>query len=66
MKLTQNELVYARNGITSKAQHLRAFLPFAIDLLSIKPPIFSNFSPIYAPLKRSRELLVMGNQGVGN
>jgi len=31
--LTYNELIYARDGIVSKAQHLRAFLLFAIDFL---------------------------------
>ena len=72
--LTTNELSYASDGIASKAQHLRAFLLFAIDFLSIKTPRFSLIFLLYMPLswktpyleKRSTELLVMWNQGFGN
>ena len=48
--LTTNELSYARNGIASKAQHLRAFSLFAIDFLSIKTPRFSLIFLLYMPL----------------
>ena len=65
---------YARNGIISKAQNLWAFLLFAIDFLSIKTFRFSLIFLLNIPLscktpyseKRSTEILVMGNQGLGN
>lgn len=47
--LTTNKLVCAPDGIASKAQHLRAFLLFAIDFLSIKTPRFSLIFLLYMP-----------------
>lgn len=59
--LTTNELSYARNGIASKAQHLWAFLLFAIDFGSTTKRRFLNYLKKFVTIKHHKssvELLI--------